>query len=37
MEMLEEFKQVVIQAQPVWWLAENVPGVSNINIAGYSW
>jgi DNA (cytosine-5)-methyltransferase 1 len=37
MEMLEEFKRVVIQAQPVWWLAENVPGVPNIDIPGYSW
>lgn len=37
MEMLEEFKRVVVQAQPVWWLAENVPGVPDININGYSW
>jgi DNA (cytosine-5)-methyltransferase 1 len=37
LEMLEEFKRVVIEAAPVWWLAENVPGVPDIRIDGYSW
>ncbi|MGZ8152461.1 MAG: DNA cytosine methyltransferase [Methylovulum sp.] len=37
LEMLEEFKRVVIEANPVWWLAENVPGVPDIQIDGYSW
>lgn len=37
LEMLEEFKRVVTEAEPVWWLAENVPGVPDIRIKGYSW
>jgi DNA (cytosine-5)-methyltransferase 1 len=36
-DMLDEFKRIVIEAQPIWWLAENVPGVPDIKIAGYSW
>lgn len=37
LEMLEQFKRIVLQASPVWWLAENVPGVPDIRIEGYSW
>lgn len=37
LEMLREFKRVVVEANPVWWLAENVPGVPDIKIPGYSW
>lgn len=36
-DMLAEFKRIVYEAKPTWWLAENVPGVPNININGYSW
>jgi len=37
LEMIYEFKRVVLAARPVWWLAENVPGVPDIKIDGYSW
>jgi DNA (cytosine-5)-methyltransferase 1 len=37
MEMIEEFMRVVHAARPSWWLAENVPGVPDIKIDGYSW
>jgi len=37
MQMLGEFKRVVINCQPEWWLMENVPRVPNVLIAGYSW
>jgi DNA (cytosine-5)-methyltransferase 1 len=37
LEMLAEFKRIVIEARPLWWLAENVPGVPDILIDGYSW
>lgn len=37
LEMLEHFRRVVSQAKPSWWLAENVPGVPDIKIEGYSW
>ncbi|WP_426993794.1 DNA cytosine methyltransferase [Methylomonas sp. CM2] len=36
-EMLREFVRVVHEAKPQWWLAENVPGVPDIRIEGYSW
>jgi DNA (cytosine-5)-methyltransferase 1 len=36
-EMLEQFRRVVIEAKPLWWLAENVPGVPDLRIDGYSW
>lgn len=36
-EMLDHFCRVVSQAKPSWWLAENVPGVPDIKIDGYSW
>lgn len=37
LEMLSEFKRIVEQARPSWWLAENVPGVPDIRINGYNW
>lgn len=36
-EMIEHFRRLVEQAKPQWWLAENVPGVPDIKIDGYSW
>jgi len=33
--MLNEFAHVVTEAQPLWWLMENVPGVPDIHISGY--
>ncbi len=35
--MLEEFSRVVLESRPDWWLMENVPGVPNVIIPGYSW
>jgi len=35
LEMLEEFKRVVNQAAPDWWLLENVKTVPDIAIEGY--
>lgn len=37
LEMIEQFKRVVEQAKPSWWLAENVPCVPDIQIDGYNW
>lgn len=37
LEMIEEYKRIVREAAPTWWLAENVPGVPDIQIEGYSW
>lgn len=37
LEMLVEYRRVVQEARPIWWLAENVPGVPDIRIEGYSW
>lgn len=34
--MLIEFRRLVTEAQPEWWLLENVPGVPTVSIAGYS-
>ncbi|MBS4052463.1 MAG: DNA cytosine methyltransferase [Methylomonas sp.] len=36
-EMIEHFRRIVGQAQPQWWLCENVPGVPDIRIDGYNW
>lgn len=36
-ELINEFKRVVIQASPEWWLLENVPGAPDLQIPGYSW
>jgi|SRR5438552_1264215 len=33
--MLIEFARVVTEAQPLWWLMENVPGVPDVHISGY--
>ena len=37
LKMLAEFKRVVIQANPEWWVMENVPEVPDMKIDGYSW
>lgn len=36
-EMLAEFRRVVVEAQPDWWLLENVARVPDLKIDGYSW
>jgi DNA (cytosine-5)-methyltransferase 1 len=35
-EMLQEFCRIVVEGQPLWFLLENVPGVPDIRIEGYS-
>lgn len=35
--MLAEFARIVSAARPAWWLLENVPGVPDVRIPGYSW
>ena len=35
LRMLSEFARVVTEAQPAWWLMENVPGVPDLHISGY--
>lgn len=35
LRMLEEFRRVVTEAAPDWWLCENVPGVPSLVIHGY--
>lgn len=35
-EMLREFRRVVLEVRPRWWLLENVPGCPDLSIAGYS-
>lgn len=35
-KMLLEFKRVVLECSPTWWLLENVAGVPNIEIEAYS-
>lgn len=37
LEMLGEFERVVLEAQPIWWLMENVARVPDVRIAGYNW
>lgn len=34
--MLGEFQRIVKETQPDWWLLENVPGVPDLQISGYS-
>lgn len=34
-EMLREYIRVITEAQPTWWIAENVPGVPDLAIEGY--
>ena len=36
-EMLNEFRRIVHEARPKWWLLENVARVPDLNIEGYSW
>lgn len=36
LEMIGEYSRVVTEAQPLWWLMENVPGVPDVRIDGYS-
>lgn len=36
LEMLGEFARVIVEAEPDWWLMENVPSVPNVEIDGYS-
>ncbi len=36
-ELLGEFVRVVREAQPDWWLLENVPTVPDVVIPGYTW
>jgi len=35
LKMLQEFARVVTEANPDWWLMENVPGVPDVHIAGF--
>jgi len=35
-EMLSEFSRLVTEAQPTWFLLENVPTVPNVHIDGYT-
>lgn len=37
LEMIDEYKRIVEQAKPEWWLMENVPGVPDIVMPGYGW
>ncbi|ARC92165.1 hypothetical protein B6A42_08710 [Vibrio coralliilyticus] len=37
LEMLKQYKRVVQEACPNWWLLENVPRVPDLKIEGYSW
>ncbi len=34
-EMLSQFVRVVLEADPAWWLMENVPGVPTVEVPGY--
>ncbi|WP_181247999.1 DNA cytosine methyltransferase [Chromobacterium haemolyticum] len=36
LEMLAEFRRVVLEARPTWWLMENVAGVPDVMLPGYS-
>jgi DNA (cytosine-5)-methyltransferase 1 len=36
LEMLDQFTRVVSEAQPTWFLMENVPTVPNVRVEGYS-
>ncbi len=35
-EMLAEFRRLVTEAQPEWWLLENVPTIPDVQIPGYT-
>lgn len=34
--MLKQFARVVTETRPLWWLMENVPGVPDVHIAGFT-
>ncbi|MCQ8118502.1 DNA cytosine methyltransferase [Methylomonas rosea] len=36
LEMIGEYIRLVEEAKPLWWLMENVPGVPDVKIPGYS-
>jgi len=36
-EMIQEFKRIVIETKPKWWLMENVANVPDLKIDGYTW
>ncbi|WP_442784005.1 DNA cytosine methyltransferase [Collimonas fungivorans] len=36
LEMIDEYVRIVREGKPVWWLMENVPGVPDVRIDGYS-
>jgi DNA (cytosine-5)-methyltransferase 1 len=36
LEMIREFVRIVHEAEPHWWLLENVPTVPDVNIEGYT-
>jgi DNA (cytosine-5)-methyltransferase 1 len=36
LEMLAEFRRIVLEARPLWWVLENVPGCPDVPIEGYS-
>lgn len=35
--MLAEWKRIIEESRPHWWLMENVPGVPDMKIQGYCW
>lgn len=37
LEMIGEFKRIVLSCLPDWWLLENVPGSPDVFIPPYSW
>ncbi len=37
LEMLEQYERIVKEAEPDWWLMENVARVPDLKIAGWSW
>jgi len=37
LQMINEFKRVVKEVKPDWWLMENVSGVPDCKIDGYGW
>lgn len=37
LEMLSQYRRVVEEAKPNWWLLENVSRVPDFKVAGYSW
>lgn len=37
LEMIGEFKRVVLESMPDWWLLENVPQIPDVRIDTYSW